>query len=51
MQHLFDFTAFLTAECYTVELPGIRITPLFSFYYRKQIHAMSFRNHMKMLFR
>jgi hypothetical protein len=37
----------LTAECSTVELPGIRLTPLFSFYYRKQILAMTFRNHMK----
>src|ERR1700674_3088627 len=35
----------LTAECSTVELPGNRATPLFSFYYRKQIRAMTFRKH------
>ncbi len=33
----------LTAECSTIELPGNRATPLFSFYYRKQIFAMTFR--------
>jgi hypothetical protein len=38
------FTAFLTAECSTVELPGSCATPLFSFYYSKQIHAMTIRN-------
>jgi len=32
----FIFTAFLTAECSTVELPGNRATRLFSFYYKKQ---------------
>ncbi len=30
------FTAFLTAECSTVELPGNGTTRLFSFYYKKQ---------------
>ena len=34
----------LTAECSTVELPGSCATPLFSFYYSKQIHAMTIRN-------
>jgi hypothetical protein len=33
----------LTAECSTVELPGNCATRLFSFYYSKQIHAMTFR--------
>ena len=33
----------LTAECSTVELPGIRATLSFSLYYRKLIHAMTFR--------
>jgi hypothetical protein len=35
-------SSLLTAECSTIELPGNRITPLFSFYYRKQIRAMTF---------
>ena len=34
----------LTAECSTVELPGSCATPLFSFYYSKQIHAMTIQN-------
>jgi len=38
------FSSLLTAECSTIELPGNRATPLFSFYYRKQIFAMTFRN-------
>src|SRR2546427_2773055 len=33
----------LTAECSTVELPGKCVTSSFSFYYRKQIQAMSIR--------
>ena len=35
------FTAFLTAECSTVELPGSCATPLFSFYYSHRNHATS----------
>jgi len=38
-------SSLLTAECSTIELPGSSTTPLFSFYYRKQIRAMTFRNH------
>src|SRR5215472_139686 len=35
----------LTAECSTVELPGIRATYLFSFYYKNLLRAMSFWHH------
>ena len=37
------FRSLLTAECSTVELPGIRATLSFSLYYSKLIHAMTFR--------
>jgi hypothetical protein len=33
----------VNSECSTVELPGNRATFVFSFYYTKQIHAMTFR--------
>ena len=38
----------LTAECSTVELPGSCATLLFSFYYSKQIRAMTIRNDAKL---
>jgi hypothetical protein len=37
------FTAFLTAECSTVELPGSSATDLFSFYYGNSRHATTIR--------
>jgi hypothetical protein len=43
------FTAFLTAECSTVELPGNGLRFAFSFYYIKQIHVMTFRYDIGML--
>jgi len=33
----------VNSECSTVELPGNRATFVFSFYYTKQIHVMTFR--------
>jgi hypothetical protein len=44
-------SSLLTAECSTIELPGNRATLLFSFYYRKQIRAMTFQNHQQMRWR
>ena len=42
-------SSLLTAERSTVELPGNSTTSLFSFYYTKQIRAMSIRYDVGML--